>query len=141
MWKKTLLAAAVASICMSAKAAEPTDAAASRVQANPPGPRGPKSSAPTTMRAIRVEDTIDAEGLKAEAQTTASKMELALRETPQSVSVITSEALDARQVLTLGQALEMSAGVTQFSGNGPFAGQPSFGFNQTTIRGIQIDDL
>jgi TonB-dependent siderophore receptor len=43
--------------------------------------------------------------------------------------------------MTLGQALELSAGVTQYSGNGPFAGQPSFGFNQTTIRGIQIDDI
>lgn len=91
--------------------------------------------APVTVAGVR------AEGFKAENQQTATKMQLSLRETPQSVSVITRESLDARQVQTLGQALELSAGVAQFSGNGPFASQPSFGFNQTTIRGIAIDDL
>lgn len=74
-------------------------------------------------------------------QLNSTRMPLTLMETPQSISVLTSESLAARQVTTLGQALELSAGVTQFSGNGPFAGQPSFGFNQTTIRGIQIDDI
>lgn len=107
----------------------------------PRDPTAPGGDAPKEMKRIRVEEAIEEEGIKAETQTGASKMELTLRETPQSVSVITREALEARQVITLGQALEMSAGVTQYSGNGPFAGQPSFGFNQTTIRGIAIDDL
>lgn len=96
---------------------------------------GAVALAPVTVAGVR------AEGFKAENQQTATKMQLSLRETPQSVSVITRESLDARQVQTLGQALELSAGVAQFSGNGPFASQPSFGFNQTTIRGIAIDDL
>ncbi|WP_293395881.1 secretin and TonB N-terminal domain-containing protein, partial [Nevskia sp.] len=96
---------------------------------------GAVALAPVTVAGVR------AEGFKAESQQTATKMQLSLRETPQSVTVITRESLDARQVQTLGQALELSAGVAQFSGNGPFAGQPSFGFNQTTIRGIAIDDL
>ncbi|WP_022977340.1 TonB-dependent siderophore receptor [Nevskia ramosa] len=96
---------------------------------------GAVALAPVTVAGVR------AEGFKAETQQTATKMQLSLRETPQSVTVITRESLDARQVQTLGQALELSAGVAQFSGNGPFASQPSFGFNQTTIRGIAIDDL
>ena len=79
-------------------------------------------------------------GLRGE-ESSSLKLPLSLRDTPQSLSIITRESLDARQVLTLGQALELSAGVTQYSGNGPFAGQPTFGFNQTTIRGIQIDDI
>ncbi|MCQ8780469.1 TonB-dependent receptor plug domain-containing protein, partial [Escherichia coli] len=70
-------------------------------------------------------------GFKAEDQVS-GKLPLTLRETPQSITVLTRESLDARQVVNLQQALELSAGVTQFSGTGPFAGQPSFGFNQTT---------
>jgi TonB-dependent siderophore receptor len=85
-------------------------------------------------------ETILVTGLKGEEQTS-TKLPLSVRETPQSISIITRDSLDRRQVATLGQALELSAGVTQFSGNGPFAGQPSFGFNQTTIRGIHIDDI
>lgn len=81
-----------------------------------------------------------ANGFKADFQQTATKMPLSVRETPQAVSIITRESLDVRQVRTLGQALELS-GATQFSGNGPFAGKPSFGFNMTTIRGLEIDDL
>jgi iron complex outermembrane receptor protein len=141
MWKKTLLAAAVASVSMSARAAETADAAPAAEESNPPDPRSPDPKAPATMRAIRVEDTVEEEGFKAETQTTASKLELTLRETPQSVSVITQESLRERQVVDFGQALEMSAGVNQFSGAGPFGGQAGFGFNETTIRGIQIDSV
>jgi TonB-dependent siderophore receptor len=111
-----------------------------------------EENAPTEERAVvlprlpdsdnesPVEDEIVVLGERG-GQSSATKIPLSIRDTPQAVSLITRESLEARQVMTLGQALELSAGVTQYSGNGPFAGQPSFGFNQTTIRGIQIDDI
>lgn len=135
MWKKTLLAAAVTSISMPARTAEPV--------AQAPVPPDPRKSGddPVKLKAIRVEESAEEEGLKAATQTTASKIELSLRETPQSVTVITQESLRARQVVDFGQALELSAGVNQYSGTGPFGGQAGFGFNETTIRGIPIDSL
>lgn len=135
MWKKTLVAAAVAGIAMPTRAADVVEAP----KPTPP----PKSDKDDTVKLdeIVVEGKRDDNGFKAETQTGASKMALTLRETPQSVTVLTRESLDRRQVFNLKQALELSAGALQFSGNGPFAGQPSFGFNQTTIRGVQIDDL
>jgi iron complex outermembrane recepter protein len=118
-WKKSLIATAVAAACVPAHAEDE----------------------PKQLGKIRVEADEPEEGLKAETQSTSSKMELSLRETPQSVTVITADSLKDRQVKDLGQALELAAGVTQFSGTGPFAGQAGFGFNATTIRGIPIDDV
>jgi iron complex outermembrane recepter protein len=141
MWKKTLLAAAVAAASMPTRAAEPIAQAPASPQSNPPDPRKPDGDALTRMKPIIVEGQLIREGLKAETQSSASKMELSLRETPQSVTVITQESLRARQVVDFGQALELSAGVNQYSGPGPFGGQAGFGFNETTIRGIQIDAL
>lgn len=129
---KTLLAAAVAAACLPAHAAEPAP-----VPAPAPTERDPNAK---QMSAIRVEEDIVVEGLKASTQSSSSKMELSLRETPQSITVITAESLEDRQVTDFGQALELAAGVTQFSGTGPFAGQAGFGFSETTIRGIAIDD-
>jgi len=137
MWKKTLVAAAVATASWPLRAQQPPAETAPM-----PPPIGDRPQAdPKKLDVIRVEEDAQADSLKAEVQTTASKMELSLRETPQSVTVITQESLKARQVFDFGQALELSAGVTQFSGTGPFGGQPGFGFNETTIRGIAIDSL
>jgi len=79
------------------------------------------------------------QGFKTDMQETATKTPLPLRETPQAVSVITQDSLKARQVQDLGQALETSAGVFQFSGTGPFAGKAAFGFDGITVRGIELD--
>ena len=134
MLKRTLLAAAVATACMQARAAEPAEAPEAR-----PTPPPPARDKPTRMAPVRVEAVVEEDSLKAETQSSSSKLELTLRETPQSVSVITQESLRARQVVDFGQALEMSAGVNQFSGTGLFGGIPGFGFNEVTIRGIQVD--
>ena len=83
----------------------------------------------------------EADSIKPEYQSSATKLPVPIRETPQAVSVLTRESLEVRQTQTLGQALELAAGVTQFSGTGPFGGQPAFGFNQTTVRGLQVDDI
>jgi iron complex outermembrane recepter protein len=128
LWNKALLAAAISSLCGNAQALEPEA---------PPAPASDASDK-HKLDTIIVKGTRD-EGLKAEEQTSAAKMPLSLRETPQSITVITQESLRDRQVFDLGQALEMSAGVNQFSGTGPFGGMSSFGFSDVTIRGISID--
>lgn len=134
MWKKTLLAAAVSGFVLPTQAADAELPPATAPETSPKNDDKPAALAPVTV----VGDRPD-KGFKAEDQVS-GKLPLTLRETPQSITVLTRESLDARQVVNLQQALELSAGVTQFSGTGPFAGQPSFGFNQTTIRGIPIDD-
>ncbi len=137
MWKKTLLAAAVAGLSLPTRAADPAEAP----PPTPPPPANSDNDDTIKLDEIVVEGSRISNGFKAEVQSGASRLPLTLRETPQSVTVLTRESLDRRQVMNLKQALELSAGTLQFSGNGPFAGQPSFGFNQTTIRGIAIDDL
>ncbi len=81
------------------------------------------------------------QGFKANMQETATKTRLPIRETPQSISVITQDSLEARQVTDLGQALETAAGVSLYSGSGPFAGRDIFGLGAILIRGIDTDFL
>lgn len=131
LWKKTLLAAAVAGLAAPAHAADP--------QAQAPVTEKPENDEPKVLGKVVIEATVGDQGLKAENQTSATKMPLSLRETPQSVTVITQESLRDRQVKDFGQALELSAGVNQFSGTGPFGGMASFGFSDVAIRGIAID--
>jgi TonB-dependent siderophore receptor len=135
MWKKTLIAAAIAGMAVPARAAEPAS--------EPEKPKDSADSQPddtsVELAPVQVEGRAESEGLKADTQTSAAKIPLSVRETPQSVTVITQESLRDRQVFDLGQALEMSAGVNQFSGTGPFGGRSSFGFSDVTIRGITID--
>jgi TonB-dependent siderophore receptor len=80
-------------------------------------------------------------GFKADYQTSATRTPLTLRETPQSVSVVTQDLLEARQVQDLGQALETVAGVNQYSGPGPFGGKSPFGFDEVAIRGMGLSGL
>ena len=133
MWKQSVLAAAVATVSLPARAAEPAvpENAADGSKTEP---------AASTLQKVRVEADLD-EGFKAATQSSSSKLDLSLRETPQSVTVITQESLKARQVTDFGQALELAGGVMQSSGTGPFAGQAGFGFNEITIRGIAIDSV
>jgi TonB-dependent siderophore receptor len=137
MWKKTLIAAAVASCAVPVRAAEPPAATDTPKDAADPNP---DDGAPILLAPVQVEGSGgNGGGLKAETQTSGGKIPLSIRETPQSVTVITQESLRDRQVFDLGQALELSAGVNQFSGTGPFGGISSFGFSDVTIRGIAID--
>ncbi len=108
-----------------------------RAQATPEAPD------PTGEQAVELEPIIVTaqsldQGFKANYQTTATKTPLPIRETPQSVSVITQDSLKDRQVIDLGQALETAAGVTLYSGPGPFAGQ-DFGLGAIQIRGVDTD--
>ncbi|MGH8571701.1 MAG: TonB-dependent receptor plug domain-containing protein, partial [Gammaproteobacteria bacterium] len=108
---------------------------AAPAQAIPEAPL-PTGEQPVELDPIEVIGEWVEEGFKADFQTSATKSPLSIRETPQSISVVTRESLKAGQVIDLGQALETVAGVNQFSGVGPFAGRGSFGLGQTQIRGI-----
>jgi outer membrane receptor for ferric coprogen and ferric-rhodotorulic acid len=76
-------------------------------------------------------------GFKADYQTTATKSALPLRETPQSISVITRDSIEARQSSDLSSALELSAGVIAgsktFAGNSPRTGE------RFILRGQELD--
>ena len=137
MWRKTLVAAAVAASLPGRPVSAAEDAPVAPAEAGD-APDNPKSA--TLLERVVVEADRD-DGLNAQSASSSSKMQLSIRETPQSVSVITQESLRDRQVIDFGQALEMAAGVNQFSGTGAFSGQAGFGFNETTIRGIHIDDV
>lgn len=102
---------------------------------------GPAQLAPINVEAANYAGLYQVtEGFKAEFQTSATKIPLPVEETPQSVSVITQDVLEARQVTDLGQALETAAGVSLYSGTGPFAGL-DFGLGAILIRGFNTDGL
>ena len=80
-------------------------------------------------------------GFGARYQDSATKMALELRETPQAVSVITRESMDARQALDANTALELASGVVsgRSGQGGPFAGRglsPGGNFN---LRGQDLN--
>jgi len=63
-------------------------------------------------------------GFKADYQATATKIPLALRDTPQAISVVTRESIESRQALNLQTALETAGNITPGAtgGGGTFAG-------------------
>ena len=82
-------------------------------------------------------------GFKAEYQTTATKMAMPLKETPQAISVVTRDSLDLRQVNHISQALELTSGTQGGSGyhaapSGPFTGRGYFS-KQYNVRGQALD--
>ncbi|NQZ23482.1 MAG: TonB-dependent receptor [Colwellia sp.] len=82
-------------------------------------------------------------GLKAQYQTSATKMAMSLKETPQAISVITRNSLDLRQVDEIDQALELTSGTQGGSGfyaapSGPFTGR-GFYARQYVVRGQALD--
>ncbi|HBR97481.1 MAG TPA: hypothetical protein DD979_08890 [Gammaproteobacteria bacterium] len=80
-------------------------------------------------------------GLKADYQSAATKLALPLRDTPQAVTVVTRDALDARQVNDISTALELAAGASEGGGAsapGPFGGRGQFGA-MYALRGQLLD--
>ena len=95
-----------------------------------------------TLRTIKA-TADDEEGIKASEQEGATKSSLSIRETPQSITVITLESLEDRQVRDLTTALELTAGVTVAGGSttgGPFAGRGLATGESFVIRGQEIND-
>jgi len=85
----------------------------------------------------------EVDGFKAEYQTTATKMAMSLKETPQAISVVTRDLLDARQVDGLDHALELTAGTLGGESNyaaagGPFAGRGRYAQGYS-VRGYALD--
>jgi len=76
-------------------------------------------------------------GFKADYQKTATKMAMSLKETPQAISVVTRDSLDARLVKNLASAVELTAGINNIATEnggakaspGMFAGQGQYDTN------------
>lgn len=84
----------------------------------------------------------EAPGLRAEHQASATKMALPLRETPQAVSVITSDSIVQRQARDLTSALELTAGLVPSAGStigGPFAGRGLEAGELFMLRGQELE--
>ncbi|HYJ41219.1 MAG TPA: TonB-dependent siderophore receptor [Steroidobacteraceae bacterium] len=81
---------------------------------------------PKTLQTIRVEAT-------AEATSTAAKLPLSLRETPQSVTIVTRERLDDQNLLSLQDVLESTPGVYTYAWDSERV--------VFTSRGFVIDNL
>jgi iron complex outermembrane recepter protein len=81
------------------------------------------------------------EGFKPDYQVGATKSPTTLRETPQSVTVITQQSIEDRQVKDINSALELSAGASagNSSGGGPFAGPSPRVADQFSLRGQRLD--
>lgn len=80
-------------------------------------------------------------GFTARYQDSATKMLMEIRETPQAVSVITRDSMDARQVRDANTALELAAGVVSGgSGHGgPFAGRGLSQGENFNLRGQDLN--
>ncbi len=81
-------------------------------------------------------------GLKADYQSSATKMPLSIRETPQAITVVTRESMDRRQVRDLTSALELTAGLVPAASStigGPFAGRGLEANEQFNLRGQELN--
>jgi TonB-dependent siderophore receptor len=86
-------------------------------------------------------DTVFVEGTRDDEQTSATKSRVALRETPQAISVVTRESIEERQARDLTSALELTAGLTSgiAADGGPFAGRGLGGGEGFLLRGQELD--
>lgn len=80
-------------------------------------------------------------GFRAEFQDSATKTPLSIRETPQSISVITRDSMDERQVRDAATALELASGVVsgRSGQGGPFAGRGLSEGGNFNIRGQELN--
>jgi TonB-dependent siderophore receptor len=99
------------------------------------------STAPSARDGSRTLDTILVEGERDRFQESATKSNLALRETPQAISIATRESIEARQARDLTSALELIAGLSSgvAADGGPFAGRGLGGGEGFILRGQELD--
>ena len=99
---------------------------------------GQSSSDAVTLQAVTVsggslrDPTTELTGSYTSGALTIGKMTQSIRETPQSVSVITRQQLDDKNLTTLDEALAQTTGVTKTARN--------FGNHKFSIRGFTVDD-
>lgn len=98
----------------------------------------------TVLKAVAVEGvaTFDApperHGFKADYQVSSTKSAMSIRETPQAITAVTRDSIEARQALDLNSAMELVAGFNAagkaFAGNNPRTGE------EFILRGQMLDD-
>ena len=109
-----------------------------RPDVHPDVRRQPSGADAVTLQAVTVsggslrDPTTEQTGSYTSGALTMSKMTQSIRETPQSVSVITRKQLDDRNLTTLEEALAQTTGVTKTARN--------FGNHKFSIRGFTVDD-
>ena len=97
------------------------------------GPSSSEASPPVNVPEVMVKD-VKERGYVSESQVTATKSDIPLIETPQSITVITRKRMDAQEVNTMAGALRYTAGVQAET----FGYEPRFtwlrfrGFDATT---------
>lgn len=85
----------------------------------------------------------EGDGFKADYQSSATKSPLSIKDTPQSITVITRDSMNARQVRDLTSALELSAGLVAGSSStlgGPFAGRGLSTGETFNLRGQDLNE-
>ncbi len=104
------------------------------------------ADAAVTLKAVKVEAAgslfdvpPETHGFKADFQESATKTPLSIRETPQSISVITRESMDARQARDLTTALELSASVVPLGSSGVFGGHGRVPGDSFVLRGQALN--
>ncbi len=95
----------------------------------------------TSSRLRQFPDLPEDAGFNARFQDSATKMLMEIRETPQAVSVITRDSMDARQVRDANTALELAAGVVsgRSGQGGPFAGRGLSQGENFNLRGQDLN--
>ncbi|MFC3443575.1 TonB-dependent siderophore receptor [Sphingobium rhizovicinum] len=83
---------------------------------------------------LREEATEGTGSYTAKSSKTATKLPLTLRETPQSVTIVTRQRLDDLQMINVTDVVKFTPGLFLNSGNGP--GRPAF-----NARGFDIDNI
>lgn len=111
-------------------------------------PEAPRPQSAVLMQAVKVEDTMvsivasENSGSYTAKATTIGKTVQSLRETPQSISVITRERLDDQNVSSLPEALKYVTGVTviRYDGAGYFNTFNARGYAADTVQldGINV---
>lgn len=86
----------------------------------------------TTLQTVNVTANAPSDGSYTARELSLGKLGQSIRQTPQSVSVITRQQLDDRNLTTLDEALAQTTGVTKTARN--------FGNHKFSIRSFTVDD-
>jgi catecholate siderophore receptor len=122
--------------CLLAMIGAPLAAEESTTPAPKPKPEvtvAPSATSPDQQGSLVVTGESDEQDFKTDSSRTATKMDLPLQQTPQSVAVIPEDLIDARGSFSLRETLRSASGVTLGAGEGGRTG------DSITIRGFSAN--